>query len=561
FPDAHRYETFELTRLIDSRVADVRLGLWILLGAVVMVLLIACANVANLMLVRAGARRGEVALRATLGAGRARIARQLLTESLILSAVAGAAGLALAFWGTDLLLSMAPETLPRIDEVGIDATVVGFTVMVVFAVTVLFGMLPARQLSSVPLAEGLGSGKRTSGGRGAGRFRSALLVGEVALSLFLLLGAGLMLRTLSEARAVELGYRTDGVERFRVSAPESRYDSLAVPRFFEELEAALTGLPEVRTAGLGFGVPLSSGNISTSFTLLDRPEPPQADRESVPVRLVTPGYMEAADLPLLQGRWLEASDRHGDLPVAVVNQAFAQRHFPPGDPLGTQIDVDVSWGFGDDPPRTIVGVVGSVRTSSPMEEPEPAIYIPNAQFAANSLYATMQLEPRVETAMPAAREALARLDPQLAVNDVHRLEDRVRAELAPTRFYLTLLGIFSVLAIILAAVGLYGVVAFLVARQTREIGIRIALGADADDVVGMMLRQGARPAVMGMGVGLLASLLGGRVLRSLLYGVSPYDPLTVAGVTLIVGGVVAAATVLPARRASRIAPASALREE
>lgn len=538
-----------------------RVGLWVLLGAVVMVLLIACANVANLMLVRAGARRGEVALRSTLGASRTRIARQLLTESLILALVAGAGGLALAFWGTDVLLSMAPDTLPRLAEVRIDETVVGFTVLMVFAVTALFGLLPARELSSVSLAEGMGSGRRTSGGQGAGRFRSALLVGEVALSFFLLLSAGLMLRTLSEARAVELGYRTEDVERFRLSAPESRYDSLGVPLFFEELETALNALPEVQAAGLGFGVPLSSGNINTSFTLLDRPEPPQAERESVPVRLVTPGYLDAAGLPLVQGRWFEARDRRVDQPVAVIDQAFADRHFRSGGAVGTQIQVDVSWGFDDDPIRTIVGVVGSVRNRSPTEEPEAAVYIPNAQFAANSQYATLHLAPGVETAMPAAREALTRLDGDLAVTDVHRLEDRVRAQLAPTRFYLTLLGVFSVLAIVLAAVGLYGVVAFLVARRTREIGIRIALGADADDVVGMMLRQGARPAMVGMGVGLVASLLGGRVLQSLLYGVSPYDPATVVSVTLVLGLVVGAATFLPARRASRIAPASALREE
>lgn len=560
-PDAHQYETFELDRLIDSQVADVRVGLWVLLGAVVMVLLIACANVANLMLVRAGARRGEVALRSTLGASRTRIARQLLTESLVLAVFAGVAGLALAFWGTEILLSMAPDALPRVDEIGIDATVVGFTALTVLVVTILFGLLPARELSSVSLSEGLGSGQRTSGSPGAGRFRSALLVGEVALSLFLLLGAGLMLRTLSEARAVELGYQSEGIERFRISAPDSRYDSLGVARFYEELELALNTLPEVQAAGLGFGIPLSSGNISASFSLLDRPEPEAVDRSSVPIRLVTPGYLEAAGLTLLQGRWLEHSDRRGDQPVVVVNQAFVDRHFPPGEPLGTELESDVSWGFDSDPSRTIVGVVSNVRRLSPMEEPEPAIYIPNAQFAANSLYAVLHLAPGVETAMPAVREVLSRLDGELAVTDVHRLEDRVQGVLAPTRFYLTLLGVFSVLAIVLAAVGLYSVVAYLVTRQTREIGIRIALGASADDVTRMVLKQGASPAVVGIGVGLVASLAGVRVLRSLLFGVSPYDPVTVVAVTLLLAVVAGAATLMPARRASRIPPASALRQE
>ncbi len=560
-PDAHQYETFELRRLIDSQVAEVRLGLWVLLGAVVMVLLIACANVANLMLVRAGGRRGEVALRSTLGASRTRIARQLLTESLLLAVLAGTVGLALAFWGTQVLLAMAPDALPRVDEIGMDATVMGFTVLTVFAVTVLFGLLPARELSSVSLSEGLGSGQRTSGSRGAGRFRSLLLVGEVALSLFLLLGAGLMLRTLSEARAVDLGFRSDGVERFRVSAPDSRYDSLGVARFYEELEMALNARPEIQAAGMGFGIRLASGNNSAAFALVDRPEPAAADRSSVPIRLVTPGYLEAAGLTLLQGRWLEPADRRDNRPVAVVNQAFVDRYFPPGEPLGTELDSDVSWGFAGDPSRTIVGVVGSVRRLSPMEEPEPAIYIPNAQFAANSQYAVLHLAPGVESAMPAAREVLASLDADLAVTDVHRLEDRVHEVLAPTRFYLTLLGVFSVLAIVLAAVGLYSVVAYLVTRQTREIGIRIALGASSDDVMRLVLRQGAQPAIAGIVVGLVASLAGARVLQSLLFGVSPYDPLTVASVTVLLAVVAAAATLMPARRASRIPPASALRQE
>lgn len=561
FPDAHRDETTELSRLIDVEVADVRVGLWVLLGAVAMVLLIACANVANLMLVRAGNRRGEVALRATLGASRGRIVRQLLTESVLLAGVAGLLGLGLAVWGTGVLLSLAPDALPRLDEVTVSSTVVGFTGVVVLTVTALFGLLPARQLSSVSLSQEMGSDRRTTGSRRAGTFRSLLLVGEVALSLSLLLCAGLLLRTLDEARAVELGYRTEGVERFRISIPESRYDSLAVPRFFEQLEQGLQELPEIQSVGLGFGIPLSSGNITSSFQLLDRPEVAPADRESMPVRLVSPGYLAASGMSLARGRWFTFDDRRSTQPVAVINQATADLYFADSDPIGTQIALDISWGFDDEPARTIVGVVANTRGRSPTQAPEPAAYVPNAQFAANSMYATLQLEPGVASAMSEAREVLSALDPDLAVTDVHRIEDVLRAELAPTRFYLTLLTVFSVLAIVLAAVGLYGVVAFLVTRRTREIGIRIALGASSEDVIRMMVEEGARPAIVGIVVGLVVSLLGGDVLRSLLYGVSPQDPLTVVTVTAILGLVVAAATLLPAGRASRIPPANALREE
>lgn len=561
FPEAHRYERTELHRLIDVEVADVRVGLWVLLGAVVMLLLVACANVANLMLVRSDGRRGELALRATLGASRGRIARQLLTESLILATGAGMLGLALAMAGTEALVSMAPDSLPRLDGVGIDTTVVGFTALLVAAVTTAFGLLPARRLSDASLSRSMGSARRASAGPRAGRFRSTLLAGEVALSLTLLLGAGLLLRTLREARAVDLGFATEHVERFRISAPESRYDSLSVPDFFERLERDLQALPEVAAVGLGFNIPLASGSITTSVRLLDRPEVPPEDRAELSLRAVTPGYLEASGIALTRGRWFTFGDRRDADPVAVINEAAAARYYPDRDPLGASIGADVSWGFEEDPARTVVGVVANVRGRSPTREPEPAIYIPNAQFSANVMYVSMRLAPGVASAMDPARDVIATLDADLAVVGVHRIEDAVRDALAPTRFYLTLLTVFSVLALLLAAVGLYGVVAFLVARRTREIGVRLALGATSHDVIGMVLRQGARPAVAGMGAGLAISLLGSGLLGSLLYGVAPRDPLALLSTTALLGTVVALSIALPARRAAAVSPATALQAE
>ena len=560
YPDSHRDDAFEIEPMLDYQVADVKTGLWVLFAAVGMVLLIACANVANLMLARAGQRRAEVALRASLGAGRARIVRQLLTESLLLAALAGLVGLLLSSWGTSTLVSMAPESLPRLDEARLDLTVVGFTAALVLLVTCAFGVFPALHLGSADLRAGL-TDERTLGSRGSGLSRATLIAGEVGLSLALLLGAGLLFRTLVEIRRVDYGFAAQGAERFRVSIPESRYDSLGVGRFLEELEARLGALPGVDAVGSGFGVPLASGTINASINLLDRPEVPAADRHTLNIRASSPGLLEATGTPLLAGRWFTADDRYGSEPVAVINQAAARLHYPDVDPIGRTIEVSVSWAFEDTPPLTIVGVIGDVRSRSATGEPEPALYLPNAQFGANSVYVWMRLRPGVTSVLADARGVLAELDPDLAITDVSAVEEVVSAEVDAPRFYLTLLAVFSGLALVLASIGLYGVVAYSVSQRRREIGIRIALGAASGEVVGMVVRQGARPVVAGIGLGLLLSLLGMRVLRSLLYGVEPFDPLTVTIVTLLLAGVTLGATLLPARRASHIPPAQALRTD
>jgi putative ABC transport system permease protein len=267
------------------------------------------------------------------------------------------------------------------------------------------------------------------------------------------------------------------------------------------------------------------------------------------------------DLPLVRGRWFTDADRRDNTAVAVLNQAAVRRFYPDEDPLGHPLELSVSWSFSDDPVRTVVGVVGDTRNRSATEADVPAVYLPNDQFGVTSLYVTLRLAARVRTALPSAREVLKDLDPALAVSDVATMEDVVARELAPTRFYLSLIGVFSVLALILAAVGLYGVVAYSVSRRTREIGIRVALGAERGDVVGMALREGVGPAVLGVVLGIAGSLLGGRVLQSLLYGVEPQDPVTLLSVTAILLAVVFAATFVPARRASRIHPSEALRVE
>ncbi|MEJ2205983.1 MAG: ABC transporter permease [Gemmatimonadota bacterium] len=560
YPDSHRYRATELERLADVVVADVETALWLLLGAVSMVLLVACANVANLLLARAVDRSAEVSLRATLGASVIRLARQLLTESFLMALLAGVAGAVLAWWGTALLMRLAPPTLLGNADIAMDESVLVFAALVVAGVTALFGLVPALYLARRAPADSLNGSRGSRGGRHTGLLRSALLSGEVALSLVLMLGAGLLFRTIGQMEAVDLGFSVSGVERFRLSLPESRYgEGPVVARFFATLEDRLTALPEVEHAGVTFGAPLESGTIGTDIVLLDRDPVPPPDRPSVAVRAVSPGYLDAAGLTLLQGRWFTEDDRRSGEPVAVIGWAAAARFYGDEDPVGKQIRLSVSWGFDEEPTRTVVGVVGDIRGRRITEDDGPAAYLPNAQFGVDVGIVTLKLRAGVATALPAARSVLATLDPNLAITNPETMEQVVSREMAATRFYMTLLAVFSGMALVLATVGLYGVVAYGVGRRTREIGIRIALGARSDDVTALMVRQGVAPALAGLCLGLLGAWMGARAMATLLYGVRPHDPATSVVATGLLFGVVMAATLLPARRAARIPPSSALR--
>ena len=561
-PRSHRDVTTELERLTDVMVADVKVGLWVLLGAVGMVLLIACANVANLLLVRATDRAGEVALRATLGASGVRLARQLLTESFLLALLGGTGGAALAWWGTALLMRLSPGTLPRLADISMDGSVLLFAAGIVVGVTALFGVIPALHIARRSPADALNGSRGTGGGKSSGLLRSLLLSGEVALSLMLLLGAGLLFRTIGEMRAVDLGFSVEQVERFRFSLPEVRYgDGEAVAQFFGTLERELAALPMVESAGIVFGAPLSSGGMATDIAFLDREETPPQDRPSVAVRPASPGYLEAAGIALVRGRWFREADQRSEELVAVLSNTAAQRFYGDADPVGQRIRMSISWGFDEEPSRTVVGVVDDVRTYGITEEDRPAVYLPNAQFGADIGIVTMKLRAGVETALPAARATMEELDPALAITSPETMEQVVRDEFAATRFYTTLLTVFSVLALILAAVGLYGVVAYGVSRRTREIGIRMALGARTNEVTGMVIRQGVTPALVGIGIGLFGAWIGARAVSTLLYGVQPHDPGALISATAVLLVVVFAATLIPARRASRIPPASALRSD
>ncbi len=564
FPEDNYGKVLDLTTLEEYTVGDVRTALLVLLGAVGMVLLIACANVANLLLARASARAGEMAVRSALGAARGRIVQQLLVEALALACVAGVAGVLLAFGGVSWLLRLAPASVPRLDNVTIDGTVLVFALGTVAVITVLFGLVPALRLATTPVATVLNQCGRSSPGAATQDWsRSALLVAEVAFSLMLLFGAGLLLRSFSRLNTVELGFDRESVLTFRIALPEVPYfgDPEGTVRFFESLEERITDLPGVMQVGSAFGSALGGDLSVTTSLFLDRPEPPPGQEEVLATRVVTPRYRQVLRVPLISGRDLERSDRNGVPRAALVSQALVERYYPDKDPIGQQISVSFGWGYGPDEPWTIVGVVGDMRSQRVTAPPQPEIYLSHAQMPASYMSVLVRTAPGATDVLAAIRREVQAIDPNVPLRRIEMLEEAVDRQLGPARFYLTLFAIFSAVAVTLAGIGLYGVVAYLVSRRTREIGIRMALGAEGGDVVRMVLSQGIRPVVVGVVLGVAGAFWGSRVLQSLLYEVEPGDLTTFGGVAVLLLGVVVVAILLPAWRASRIAPVEALRLE
>jgi len=563
FPDTNTRKTFTTALLRDVIVGDVRPALWVMLGAVIMVLLIACANVANLLLVRGRARAAEIAVRATLGADRGRLLAQLLTESVLLALVAGIAGVVLAAWGVDMLVTLAPSNIPRLDEVGLDATTLLFAAGMVAATVALFGLTPSLHLSRVDLSEALRTGGRGEVNAGGLRFgRSAFLVTEVALSVMLLLAAGLMVRSLVRMSRVDAGFEPGGVTLFRLSLPDARYpEPEQVVQFVDRVREGIAAIPGVEDVAIMVGPPLSNVNMFGNFTRPDRPEPGPGEEPSIDYRIVDAEAMQLLRIPVVAGRTFTASDRHGSSPVALISAEAARRYFPGEDPVGRQIRLSISAGFPEDQPRTIVGVFTDPHSNGLTTAAPPAVYIPYAQSGASFPHVLIRGRGDAGQFIASARNVVQSLDPEMPLAQAGVMEEFVSRQLAQPRFYLVLLGLFAFLAVVLAAVGMYGVVAYAVARRTREIGVRMALGARVQEVIRLVLWQGLRPAFGGIVIGTLAALAGSRLMRSLLFGIAPTDPLTYIAVPLVLGTVVLAACAIPARRASRIPPATALRSE
>ncbi len=562
YPKSNLDKRFAVISLREQIVGDVRLGLWVLLGAVGAVLMIACANVANLMLARAAARRGEIAVRAALGASPRQLAATLLIESGILASLGAVAGLLLARAGIGALQRLSAGSVPRVDLVSIDASVLAFTGAVSAIVALLFGFSPAMHLVRTPVTLGLSaSGRGSDLAAGGRRLRAALTAVEVGLSVVLLVGAGLLLRTFVQLYAVDPGFETRQVLRFTLSLPAARYGELDQMRIaFRSIENDLAALPGVESVGSIYGAPMhNSGTAGDLIIEGEEPAPPGREKGAA-IRSISPGYMETMRIPLVAGRALGPADDTSELNVAVVNEALVRDNFPDGNAIGRRVRVTASLGF-DSPFWTIVGVVGDVRSSRLTREPRPELYVPHGRFGAGYMVVNLRAVAAGPDLVEAVRERVQAFDPDLPLQRIETIDQVVERAVAPTRFFLVGVAVFATVATALAAVGLYGVMAYLVSHRTREIGIRVALGADRGEILRMVVRDGLRPTAVGLAAGILLSLVGGRLIEGLLFGVDAGDPAVLVSVPLALSLVALAAIAVPAARACRVDPLRSLRAD
>ena len=562
YQDSSAGLVIDMKPLQDVMVGDVRTPLLVLLGAVLFVLLIACANVANLQLVRASAREGEVAVRTALGAGPRRIVRQLLTENVVLALAGGAAGVALAVWATRALVAAAPEGTPRIEEVAVDGTVLLFALGITLATGLLFGLAPALQASRPNLAAMLKEGARGSRGRASTRARNFLVVAEIALAVVLLAGAGLLLRSFAQLQKVDLGFQPAGVLKFHLSPPQTKYPGdtelrLLTDRLLDELDQ----LPGVTAAGATiWGMPLVSGENVLGFSIQGRPPKPPGQDDSIRFAMVSPGFFRTLGIPVVRGRYLTALDREGAPPVLLINQAAAREYFPGEDPLGKRI-LFSSVRRSNMNGAEIVGIVGDFKQSALEDEVAPQAFLSMAQtqLPRSTLVIALKTEADPGTVVAGVRTRMREIDPDLPAYAVKTMDEIVTASAAQPRFYMLLLGGFAFVALVLAAVGIYGVIAYAVRERTQEIGIRMALGATRERVLRMVVRQGMTLALAGAAAGLVGALVATRWMQSLLYQVSAMDPTIYLTVAALLVTVAAVASWLPARRAAGTEPLLALR--
>ncbi len=529
-------------------------------GAALLVLLIACANIANLFIARASARQRELSVRTALGAGRSRLMRQLLTESLMLAAAGGALGLLLASWGIRALEAAAPAGAPRMESLALNGQVVGFALGATLVTGLLFGLAPLAAIARNRLGAGLHGGSRTGGPRDRQRLRSALVVVEVALGLALLVGAGLLIRTLDALHHVDPGFRADHLASGRLIFPSGRYpETTGVVERVDRILERLRARGDVDAAGAVSTLPFSGGQFDVSFVIEGR-IPPAGEEPATDFRRATPGYFGAMSIPLRAGRSFDSGDVDGRPRVALINERLAERFFPGEDPLGHRLRVG-GVRDPDSPWWTIVGVVGSVRDNTLDKAPDPEVYLPFAQRPGRVMSLVVRSDGPPEALLQAVLGAVGEVDPDQAVTQLATLDDLIATTLSPTRFLTGLLAAFAALALLLAGVGIYGVMAFAVGRRTHEIGVRMALGARPGSVLGLVLRQGAALTGAGLALGLFAAWGLSRGLAGLLYGIGADDPWTLGAVCLLLAGVALVATWLPARRAAGVDPVEALKSE
>lgn len=560
YPDTNKYEGLRIEPALEALVGDIQPQLYILLGAVALVLLIGCANVANLLLARATGREREIAIRAAMGAGRGRIVRQLLIESGMLSIAGGSCGLVVAVWGIELFSRLAADEIPRLTGAALDGRVLAFALAASILTGIVFGLAPALQLSRLELTETL-----KESGRGGGqssrqnRWRNLLVASEMMLAVILLTGAGLLIKSLSKLEQVNPGFNPHSVITYAIDLPETRYPkSEDSGTFFRQLYERVRMIPGVESASGVVPLPLSDDTMRTSFEVEGRLVA-KSDLPRVHFRAVGLDYFRTMGIPLLKGRDFNAGDSTGKTNVIIVNKEFVAKTFPRENPIGKRIQPGI--GPGKTPWREIVGVVGDVKHEALNRADTPECYAPEDQVGFSSMSGVVRTKTGAESLIPAIREQVKALDKDVPVYGVKSMDDYVAESVALPRLDSTLLGIFAGLALVLAVVGIYGVMAYGVAQRTNEIGIRMTLGAQRTDVLRLVLRQGLGIATAGVAIGIVGAFGATRLLSKMLFGVTPGDPLTFAAVAVALVICALVACYIPAWRATKVDPMVALRYE
>ena len=562
YPDYNKGLHAKVIPLQEFVTGSIRLPLLILLGGVAFVLLIACANVANLLLVRGVAREGELAVRTALGAGRGRLIRQLVTESMVLALAGGAAGLLMAIIGTKLLVAAAPHSIPRLGEIHVDGLVLTFTLVIATVTGALFGLVPAFRMVKPDIAKTLREGGRSGGQRGRGHTaRRALVVAEVALSVMLLAGAGLLIRSFDALMAVDPGFRTEKSISFAVSLPNAKY---AKPEqqaaFMTAMMERMHALSGVQTAGAGFGMPLTNFGFGFTFKISGRPPVKPSEEPDAQVRVATPDYFPTMGIRIVRGRGFTDADRAGAAKVLLLTEAGVKKFFPNEDPIGKHVTFGMG---GPNGPLEgdIVGVVADVKGASLANAMRPQFWAVYDQWPMSNMNVILHTTRDPQAVVADARAAIKQLDPGLAVDQVKTLDAVLAESVAEPRFYMVLLTAFAVVAIALSAIGIYGVIAYLVGQRARELGIRIALGASPTRVVRMVVREGVAMVAVGIGVGLGGALALTQLMGALLFSVKSTDPVTYVTVAVLLASVALVASFVPALRAAQVDPALAMRAD
>jgi putative ABC transport system permease protein len=557
YPDYNKGWSVSVVPIYERIVGEVRPVLLVLSAAVAFVLLIACANVANLLLARAAVRAKELALRAALGAGRLRLVRQMLTESVLLAVIGGAVGVLLAWWGIHGLVALAPDNIPRLNKIEIDPRVLGFTFVVSLVTGIIFGFVPALHASQPDLSDALKESARGSTAARSRALRNAFVVAEVSLALVLLMGAGLMIRSFFRLHQVKTGFISENVLTMRVQLPAAKYpDGHAREAFFSQLLGKVGVLPGVNSFGAINFLPLTGLASSTSFTIEGRPPPAPGEAPGTEVRLVAGEYFGTMGIPLIKGRLFDAHDG-ADSRVLIINATMAQRYFPGENPVGKRITINWEPKVTDE----IIGVVGDIRETTLEREANPAVYWPHGRDAYPFMTLVLRTAMDPMQLASAVQKEIRALDPDQPVTDVRTLQQVVSKSIARPRFNTLLLGIFAGIALVLASVGLYGVMNYSATQRTQEIGIRIALGATRRDIMRLIVGNGMLFALIGIVIGILVSLAVTRVMQSLLFDIGATDAGTFVGVSALLILVASIANYLPARKATRLDPVAALRYE